>query len=111
MIIHQLKNKFYNLRNNSKNIRKPHEIIIFTDGYSFSATSFLIKQTQFRKGAIIVGYGGNPENNIFDSGQSPSAVKITNDDPDLIEQKIENCGYTLYYTYSESFKYHKIFPN
>ena len=56
------KKVFYEFREKAKNIRKPHEIIIFTDGFSYSATSIFIKETQLRGGAIIVGFGGNPEN-------------------------------------------------
>ena len=48
-------NIFYNIRQNAKYIRKPHEIIIFTDGFSFSATSSFIKHVQLEGGAIIVG--------------------------------------------------------
>ena len=68
------KKVFYEFREKAKNIRKPHEIIIFTDGFSYSATSIFIKETQLRGGAIIVGFGGNPENNIFDSSLAPSPV-------------------------------------
>ena len=40
--------------------RKPTEIIIFTDGFSFSTTSFFIKDIQESGNAIIVGYNGIP---------------------------------------------------
>ena len=66
---------FYNYRKNAKNIRKPTEIIIFTDGFSYSATSSFIKNTQIKGGAIVVGYGGNPNINSFDSSQGPSSVE------------------------------------
>ena len=36
--------------------RKPTNILIFTDGYSFSATSYFIKDLQESGNAIIVGY-------------------------------------------------------
>ncbi len=59
--------------------RKPTEIIIFTDGFSYSATSTFIKYLQNYGSAIIVGYLGNPSNEIknekFDSSQSPSPVQ------------------------------------
>ena len=58
-------------------IRKPNEIIVFTDGFSYSATSVLIKNLQESGNAIIVGYNGNPsekkKNDKFDASQSPSA--------------------------------------
>ena len=36
--------------------RKPTNVLIFTDGYSFSATSYFIKDLQESGNAIIVGY-------------------------------------------------------
>ena len=59
-----------------KNPRKPTDIIVLTDGFSFSATSLLIKYLQYYGGGITVGYLGNPkEDNIpFDSSQSPSGI-------------------------------------
>ena len=62
----------FDIREKMKNIRKPTDIIIFTDGFSFSATSFFIKSIQLFSCAIIVGYGGNPQLESFDSSQSPS---------------------------------------
>ena len=63
---------------NSSNIKKPTDIIIFTDSYSYSATSGFIKGFQSTGGAIIVGYYGNPiknETEFFDSSQSDSDVQ------------------------------------
>ena len=62
----------------NKNLKKPTDIIIFTDAYSFSATSGLIKGFQNTGGAIIVGYFGNPKINgidLFDGSQSFSQVE------------------------------------
>ena len=86
-------------------IRKPHEIIIFTDGYSFSATSNFIKTTFLAGGAIIVGYGGNPNFEIFDSSQNPASVIGTNElkNTDALSKKIEDLGFTLRFTYKEYF--------
>ena len=47
------------------NIKRPTDIIIFTDGISSGASSFLIKDLQERGGAIIVGYKGNPKSISF----------------------------------------------
>ena len=66
--------EIYDIRAKMKNIRKPTDIIIFTDGYSYSATSDFIKSTQLLGGAIIVGFGGNPEIKSFDASQSNSVV-------------------------------------
>ena len=46
---------------NNENLKKPTDIIIFTDSYSFSATSAFIKGLQNIGGAVIVGYYGNPQ--------------------------------------------------
>ena len=58
--------------------RKPTDIIVFTDGFSFSTTSFFIKDLQESGNAIIVGYNGIPtqkrRNEKFNGSQSPSSV-------------------------------------
>ena len=101
-------NFFYSVRKKAKHIRKPNEIIIYTDGYSYSATSDLIKRTQLKGGAIIVGYDGNPFLNTFDASQSPSAVqhtfsKYSKEMEDSLSLEIESLGFSLTYTIAESF--------
>ena len=56
--------------------KKPTEIIIYTDGFSFSATSLFIKSLYHFGGAIIVGYNGDPETKTtdFDASQSPTFI-------------------------------------
>lgn len=101
-------NTFYNLRKTIKNIRKPHEIIIFTDGFSYSATSIFIKGIQLNGGAIIVGYAGNPKStNKFDASQSPSAVFTEGNAAadDLIFKKIKSLGFSLTITIMETFSH------
>ena len=93
----------FDIREKMKNIRKPTDIIIFTDGFSFSATSFFIKSTQLLGGAIIVGYGGNPQFESFDSSQSPSAVINTDDMNDELSKEIQKLNFVLYYTFKEYF--------
>ena len=68
--------KYNNNRYFYKNkLRKNSEILIFTDSFSYSATSVFIKGLQNTGSAIIVGYNGNPKNNeSFDASQSPSFV-------------------------------------
>ena len=60
-----------------KRKRKPTEIVVFTDGFSFSATSLFIKSLQKFGGAIIVGYNGDPESEAidFDASQSPTFIQ------------------------------------
>ena len=97
-------NYFYELREKTKYIRKPHEIIIFTDGVSYSATSTFIKETQLKGGAIIVGYDGNPNFKNFDASLSPSAVHSTRDPVnDSLSIEIEKLGFTLSYSIIETF--------
>ena len=69
-------NELNEIKKNLKNKRNPTDIIIFTDGFSFSAASMFIKYLQYYGGAITVGYSLNPklENITFDSGNSPTPV-------------------------------------
>ena len=54
-------------------LKKPTDIIIFTDSISYGETSLFIKNLQNTGGAIIAGYLGNPKvREIFDSSQGPS---------------------------------------
>lgn len=59
-----------------KNKRNPTDIVVFTDGFSFSAASIFTKYLQYYGGAITVGYSLNPklENIPFDSGNSPTPI-------------------------------------
>ena len=84
-------------------MRKPTDILIFTDGYSFSARSTFIKKVQLNGGAIIIGYRGNPNLNKFDSSQSPSSVFSTEDSKDDLSKQITNLGFSLGYTIMEYF--------
>ena len=73
--------KLYEQINSKTYERKPTEIIIFTDGFSYSATSVFIKDLHESGNAIIVGYNGIPnekrKKEKFNGSQSPSMV-ITN---------------------------------
>ena len=63
-----------------KNIRKPTDILIYTNGNVVSTSAVFIKTFQHYGAGIVAGFFGNPhKNNIpFDSAQSTS---------DLMEQK------------------------
>ena len=81
---------------NNENLKKPTDIIIFTDSYSFSATSGFIKGLQNTGGAVIVGYYGNPQikgTNLFDSSQSPSSVDDLSNSQ--IKKELEKNGFLL----------------
>ena len=70
-----LHNRIEEVRKTMKNKRKPTEILLLTDGYSFSTTALYIKYLQKMGGAMVIGFKGNPyDNSIFDSGQSPSMI-------------------------------------
>ena len=73
-MIYETDNK--NLRE-LRNKRKPTDIVIFTDGYCYSACSVFVKSMKENGAAIVVGYGGNPNSkydDVFDDGQSPANV-------------------------------------
>ena len=57
-------------------LKKPTDIIIYTDSFAYSATSSFIKGFQYSGGAIVVGFNGNPFRGIeeFDGSQSPASV-------------------------------------
>ena len=44
------------MKKNLKNIRKPTEILVYTDRFSFSAGAMLVKYLQYYGGAITAGY-------------------------------------------------------
>jgi hypothetical protein len=66
----------WNLKDQLINPRKPTDIILFTDGFSYSATSLFLKFLQYYGGAITVGYYPNPnlEKIPYDSSLSPSSI-------------------------------------
>jgi len=68
-------NEIESIRKTMKNKRKPTDILVLTDGYSFSSAGIYIKYLQKMGGAIVAGYFGNPlSKEVFDSSQSPSSV-------------------------------------
>ena len=86
----------------TENIRKPTEIIVFTDGFSFSCGSVFIKRLQRYGSAIIVGYNARLNNQTkFDASQSNSWVDGFESNKNVIN--LANLGYALRITYSEEF--------
>ena len=90
-------------------LKKPTEIIIFTDGYSFSATSFFTKGLQEIGGAITVGYYGNPEypEEKFDASQSTSGelyYERTEIDDNLGEVGFSDWGITGFESFNYSYQ-------
>ena len=93
---------------NTNNLKRPTDIIIFTDSYSFSATSFFIKGLQETGAAILVGYYGNPKSQqLIDASQSPSFVGyFPNTDvyKNLKDVGIEVRGVTIYESYNYTYQ-------
>ena len=90
------------------NLKRPTDIIIFTDTFSFSATSFFIKGFQETGAAIVVGYFGNPKNDeLVDASQSPSFVgDFSNADiyNNLLDAGFEIRGVTIYESYNYTYQ-------
>ena len=92
-----------------KNKRKPTDILVFTDGFSFSSMSLFIKILQYYGGGIVVGYFGNPniKNIPFDSSLSPSGVfkndTLYNISPDAYKKLHDKYGITMTITGAQFF--------
>ena len=113
----EIRKGFEDFRNGLKTLtapREPTKIIIFTDGFSYSATSFLIKGFQKNGGAITVGYMGNPNikgTDEFDASQSPSQVynfPETAYYKNLDEKGFQVAGITIGETFSNSHEKNQI---
>ena len=109
MIQAQIRKSLDIVKSQLKNKRKPTDIMVLTDGYSFSAASILIKYLQYYGGGIIVGYYGHPnkKNIPYDSSISPSAVFSNSDLEEMSDEfkkfhdkykiSIQVAGYQTYY--------------
>ena len=89
-------NEFRKEYQNSPYLKRPTDIMIFTDGFSFSSASTLIKGFQNIGGAIIVGYFGNPKIkgiDLFDASQSDSGVMFYENSD--ISKNLEDLGFLL----------------
>ena len=91
---------------NDKNLKRPTDIIIFTDSFSYSATSTFITSFQNTGGAIVVGYYGNPKikgNDLYDSSQANSEVisDAKSEFSDLVKLGFEKIGITVGESYED----------
>ena len=104
-------NNFREEYKNSKNIKKPTDIIIFTDSNCYSAASIFIQDFQTLGGAIVVGYFGNPKgNDLFDSSQAYSSVEKLEDTN--IYKNLDELGFIIDgITRGEFFDYSEIIKN
>ena len=71
-----------------KNKRKPTDIVVIADGYSFSATSILLKYLQYYGGGITFGIYQHPNKRDvpFDSSLSPSPA-FTHEDLSILNEE------------------------
>ena len=95
----EFRKKINSIKKNLKNKRKPTDILIYTDGYTYSAGALLIKYIQYYGGGITAGYFPYPklENNIFDSGLSATNLFTSNnlDKLDIKEYKTLKNNYNI----------------
>ena len=98
--IMEIKRREYLETNSTK---KPTEIIVFTDGFSFSCTSVFIKGLQVHGAAIVVGYNSRPDlvEEKYDASQSNSAVETFPFSEYM--QNLDKLGYFARLTFSEEF--------
>ena len=108
--INNLRIELYKLNN----LKRPTDIIIFTDGYSLGSSSFFIRNLQERGGAIIVGYKGNPKKDeVFDSTQSlsyPYSFKETDIYNNLLECGLSINDISFYLSYNDSYQKNNSIP-
>ena len=84
-------------------LKKPTEVIVFTDGYSFSCTSVFIKGLQVHGAAILVGYNSRPDlvEKKYDASQSNSAVETFSHFENI--KNLDKLGFSSRVTFSEEF--------
>ena len=96
-------------------LKRPTDIIIYTDSFSYSATSSFIKGFQYQGGAIIVGFNGNPfiGKEQFDGSQSPASVTtfdFSDEYKNLEKLGIVVSGITLAETYDDYYEQKNPYP-
>ena len=98
--IMEKKRKEYLLTGRTK---KPTEILIFTDGYSISCTSIVIKGLQANGVGILVGYNSKPDliGKKFEASISNSIVDLYGSSK--YSKNLEDLGFVISITYSETF--------
>lgn len=107
LALRELREEF--LKNKNINLKNPTDIIIFTDSFSYSSTSGLIKGFQNTGSAVTVGFLGNPKikgTELFDASQSSSTVdklKGTHIKSELNKYNFKIIGVTIL----ESYNFHQ----
>ncbi|KAL7719943.1 VWFA domain-containing protein [Entamoeba marina] len=90
-----------------KHPRKPTDVVVFTDGFCYSACSMLAKGLSEKGNAIVVGFEGDPEGdlNLFDAGQSPTFV-ISSVDTKLKEADyLQSIGGAMQISFVETYRF------
>ena len=95
------------------NIKKPTDIIIFTDSFSSAAASIFIKSFQIEGGSILVGFNTNSDNDNFIPSQSPSISMNFSNSKEYTN--LNSLGYTIKgitigETYKDDYKKEKPIP-
>ena len=87
----------------TRKTKKPTDILVFTDGYSFSCTSTFITGLQTHGHGIIVGYNARPDLNKsdFDASQSNSPVETFQISENA--KNLKKLGFDSYITFGEYF--------
>ena len=87
----------------TKNTKKPTEVLVFTDGASFSCGGDFIRGLQVYGYGIIVGFNSRPglKKSEFDSSQSNSGVEKF--DHSKYAQSLKELGFIPRITYTQKF--------
>ena len=93
-----------------KNIRKPTEIVVYTDSFCFSCCSVTAKGMKEHGSAIMVGFDGDPGltgTDKFEVGQSPTAVvTLSNQFKETNKPfELDAYGISVGVSFAESFRY------
>lgn len=76
----EFRKKVSSFKQQLKNKRKPTDILVYSDGFTYSAAAIFIKYLQYYGGAITVGYFQNQNLKLnetpFNNGLSPSVLFI-----------------------------------
>ena len=76
----EFRNKVSSFKRQLKNKRKPTDILVYSDGFTYSAAAIFIKYLQYYGGAITAGYFQNQNlklnETLFNNGLSPSVLFI-----------------------------------
>ena len=111
LALNEFREELKKLPNFNSNYKKPTDIIIFTDSYSYSATSNFIKGFQNTGGAVTVGYFGNPKikgTNLFDASQSPSRVEKNSLNATQMFLELKSLGFYIGgVTSAETYNFHQ----